>query len=232
MKKMGIVGGIGPESTVDYYRLVIKTYQEMTGDRNYPEVVINSINMTKMLQMVSDRDWDSLVGYLASAVKELENAGAAYAVMASNTPHIVFDEVLAVSGIPLLSIVTETCKKAKELGLQRVGLFGTGFTMKADYYARVFEKEGISVIVPGEKEQEYIHNRIFSELQALVIRKETKEGLLAIVRKMIQESGIDGIVLGCTELPLILDKDEYGIKFLNTSLIHMESALKYGLSET
>ena len=230
MKKLGIIGGIGPESTVDYYRLSIKKYQEMTGGANYPELLINSIDMTKMLQMVSDKEWDNLTGYLSDALKALINAGAEYAVIASNTPHIVFDEVLALSNIPVLSIVAETCKKAKALGLKRVGLLGTGFTMKADYYARVFDKEGISVIVPDAGEQEYIHTKIFSELQSLVIKEETQKGLLAIVKRMIDDSRIEGIILGCTELPLILDQDEYGIKFLNTSLIHVESAVRYGLS--
>jgi len=229
MKKLGIIGGIGPESTVDYYRLSIKKYQEMTGGVNYPELLINSINMTKMLQMVSDKEWDSLIGYLSGALKELANAGAEYAVIASNTPHIVFDEVQALSSIPVLSIVAETCQKAQALGLKRVGLLGTGFTMKADYYARVFDKEGISVIVPDAGEQEYIHTKIFSELQSLVIKEETQKGLLAIVKRMINDSRIEGIILGCTELPLILDRDEYGISFLNTSLIHVESAIRYGL---
>ncbi|MBU7005226.1 aspartate/glutamate racemase family protein [Phosphitispora fastidiosa] len=229
MQKLGIIGGMGPESTIDYYRLAIKKYREMTGGADYPELLINSISMTKMLQMVSDKEWDSLTGYLSGALKELANAGAEYAVIASNTPHIVFDEVQALSSIPVLSIVAETCQKAKALGLKRVGLLGTGFTMKADYYTRVFEKEGIAVIVPDAGEQEYINTKIFAELQSLVIKAETKKELLAIVKRMIDDSKIEGVVLGCTELPLILDRDEYGISFLNTSLIHVESAIRYGL---
>lgn len=228
MKKLGIVGGIGPESTVDYYRMLIKGYQEFKSDGTYPELLINSINMTKMLQMVSDNRMDSLIIYLSDAIKALAGAGAEYALMASNTPHIVFDEVLKLSPIPVLSIVEETCKKARSLGLKKVGLLGTRFTMQSDYYARVFELEGISVIVPDHEEQEYIHTKIFSELQSLVIKDETKQGLLAIIKRMADEEGIEGLILGCTELPLILTQDEFGVKFLNTSLIHVESAINYG----
>lgn len=232
MKKLGIVGGIGPESTVDYYRLLIKGYQELKGDGNYPELLINSINMTKMLEMVAKNEMESLVIYLSEALKALASAGAEYAVMASNTPHIVFDQLQVSSPIPILSIVEETCKKVKSLGLKRVGLLGTRFTMQTDYYAKVFERYGISVIVPGQEEQEYIHTKIFSELQSLVVKDETKQGLLAIVKRMNDEEGIEGLILGCTELPLILTQDEFGIKFFNTSLIHVESAINYGSQQT
>lgn len=229
MKKPGIVGGIGPESTVDYYRLFIKMYQGLKGDGNYPELLINSVNMTKMLRMVGSNEWQDLIVYLSDSIKALADAGAEYALIASNTPHIVFNEVTALSPIPILSIVEETCKKAKFLGLKKVGLFGTRITMQTDYYARVFEREGITVFVPNDGEQEYIHAKIFSELQSLVIKEDTKQGLLMIVKRMMNEDGIEGLVLGCTELPLILTQDEYGIKFLNTSLIHVEGAINYSL---
>lgn len=228
MKKLGIVGGIGPESTVDYYRMLIKGYQKLKGDGNYPELLINSINMTKMLQMVADKRMDSLITYLSDALKALASAGAEYALIASNTPHIVFDDVLKLSPIPVLSIVVETCKKAKSLGFKKVGLLGTRFTMQTDYYTEVFEREGISVAVPSNDEQEYIHTKIFSELQSLIIKDETKQGLLAIVKRMADEEGIQGLILGCTELPLILTQDEFGVEFLNTSQIHVESAIDYG----
>jgi len=217
---------MGPESTVEYYRLFMKAYQDEIDDGNYPELLINSINMRKMLEMVSNKEWERLILFLSEAIKALANAGADYVLIASNTPHIVFDELLALSPIPILSIVEETCRKAKALGLKKIGLFGTRVTMQTDFYAKVFEREGISVFVPNEDEQDYIHTKIFSELQSLVLKEETKTGLLLIVKRMIDEEGIEGLVLGCTELPLILTQDEYGIKFLNTSKIHVESAIR------
>jgi len=228
MKKIGIIGGIGPESTVDYYRLFIKRFQELMDDGSYPELLINSINMTKMLQMVANKEMEGLVLYISDALQALAKAGAEYAVIASNTPHIVFDDVSVRSPIPVLSIVAETCKKAESLNLKKVGLLGTRFTMQTDYYVKEFERNGISVLVPNQEEQEYIHTKIFTELQSLVIKDETRDGLLAIVKRMIDEEGIEGLILGCTELPLILTHDEFGIIFLNTSLIHVESAVNYG----
>lgn len=227
--RLGIVGGIGPESTIDYYRMFIKMHQGITKDGSYPEVIINCIDMNKMLGMVGANNWQGLVDYLAQAVNQLASAGATYGLLASNTPHVVFEEVQARCQIPLLSIVEETCKKAKGMGLGRIGLLGTGFTMKSDYYKTVFEREGITVFIPNPEEQEYIHSKIFSELQNLIIKDETKEGLLSIVKRMSQDQGIEGVILGCTELPLILTEDELGIKFINTSQVHMESAIEYGL---
>lgn len=161
--KIGIIGGIGPESTVDYYQLIIKAYRDKKNDGNYPEIIINSINMTKMLTFVSNNEWDKLVSYLSEAVKSVSDAGAQFAVIASNTPHMVFNEVQALSPIPTLSIVEETYKYAMSLGMQKVGLLGTKFTMQSDYYQKVFERNGISVVVPNSQEQDYIHNKLMSE---------------------------------------------------------------------
>lgn len=226
--KLGIVGGIGPESTIDYYRMFIKEYQSIAKDGSYPEVTINCIDMSKMLRMVGSQNWQGLVEYLSQSINQLANAGATYGLLASNTPHIVFEELQAMCKIPLLSIVEETCKKTKNIGLNKVGLLGTGFTMKADYYQKVFEREGLSISVPSAEEQQYIQNKIFSELQALIIKDETKAGLLTIVKRMLDEHGIEGVILGCTELPLILTEDVFGLKFINTSQVHVESAIKFG----
>lgn len=228
--KLGIVGGIGPESTIDYYRMFIKEYQSIVKDGSYPELTINCIDMSKMLGMVGRQDWQGLVDYLYFSVAQLVNAGATYALLASNTPHVVFEELQDRCNIPLLSIVEETCKKTKSIGINKIGLLGTGFTMKSDYYQKVFEREGLSIFVPSEEEQEYIHNKIFSELQSLIITDETKTGLLSIVKRMLGDHGVEGVILGCTELPLILTEDEFGLRFINTSQVHIESAIKYGLS--
>lgn len=229
MKKLGIVGGIGPESTIDYYRMYIKEFQALTKDESYPELIINNIDMAKMLRLVKLEEWNQLIKYLANAVNDLAIAGAQFGLLASNTPHIVFEEVQSIAKIPLISIVEETCKKTKSAGIGRVGLLGTAFTMQADYYQKIFLRNGIEVSVPNEDEQEYIHNKIFSELQQMIIKEETREELLLIVKRMGDTAGIEGVILGCTELPLILTKDKFGIKFINTSKVHVESAIKYSL---
>jgi aspartate racemase len=218
-----MIGGVGPESTMDYYQRLIKLYQKNVSGDNYPEIIINSINMTAMLKFVSGKDWDGLADMLADAVRELQNAGADLAFIASNTPHIVFEQVRRVSPIPLVSIVEATRMEAEKLGLKKVGLLGTLFTMQSSYYQAEFDKSGIAVVVPSEEERRYIQQKLFAEIEHGVFLEETRNGLLKIIKRLIADESIDGVILGCTELPLILTKSEYGIPFLNTAEIHAQS---------
>jgi aspartate racemase len=224
--KIGMIGGIGPESTVDYYQRLIKLYQKNISGDDYPEIIINSINMTAMLKFVSGEDWESLISMLADALRALHNAGADLAFIASNTPHIVFEQVRRASPIPLISIVDATRMEAEKLGLKKVGLLGTLFTMQSIYYQAEFDKSGIAMVVPNEAEQQYIQQKLFSEIENGVFLEETQNGLLKIVKRLIDDTAIDGVILGCTELPIILTKDEYGIPFLNTTKIHVHRIFK------
>ena len=161
-----------------------------------------------------------------SIVVSLHKAGAEFAVIGSNTPHVVFDKVRSSSPIPMLSIVEETRKNAQERGLKKLGLLGTSFTMESDFFKKPFGDNKMEVIVPEKADQELIHHRLFSEIE-LGIFKDSREELLSIVKKMIDKHYIDALILGCTELPLILDKDEFGIPFLNTTAIHAESIVNF-----
>ncbi|MCH3916292.1 MAG: amino acid racemase [Spirochaetia bacterium] len=220
--KIGMIGGIGPESTVDYYQRLIRLYQKNISSNEYPGIIINSINMTAMLKFISDDDRKGLITMLSDAVHSLYKAGADLAFIASNTPHIVFDEVQRISPIPLVSIVEATRMKAEQLSLKKIGLLGTLFTMQSSYYQDEFNHSNIEVIVPDEVEKQYIQQKLFSEIEQGVFLEETKNGLLKIIRRLIAEKSIDGVVLGCTELPLILTESEYGIPFLNTTEIHAQ----------
>jgi len=224
--KVGIVGGIGPESTVDYYKSIIMEYQRKFHDDNYPRIVIDSVNMKEMLSYVGARDWDSLTGMLVKSVGYLSASGADFAVIASNTPHVVFDRVSSKVGLQMLSIVEETCKKSRLLGLKRLGLLGTGFTMKENFYSAAFAAAGMEIVLPNIDEQEYIQKKLFSEIEFGVIKNETKYGLLSIAGRMCEEDGIDGLILGCTELPLILKDGEGKVPFLDTAQIHVESIVE------
>ncbi|MBP2655205.1 MAG: aspartate racemase [Firmicutes bacterium] len=224
--KIGIVGGIGPESTVEYYKSIIAEYQKLKTDGNYPQIVIESINMKEMLDLVAQREWNGLVNLLVKALKNLSYVGADFAVIASNTPHIVFDKIKENIPIPVLSIVEETCKKANELKLKKVGLLGTAFTMKEEFYKNCLLKGGIDTVLPVEGEQEYIHEKIFSELEMGIAKESTKKEFIAIINRMIKEDSIEGLVLGCTELPLILKNGDCKIPFLNTVEIHVGSIAK------
>jgi aspartate racemase len=161
MKKIGMIGGIGPESTVDYYHRIIKLYQERIDKNHYPEIIINSIDMTNMLQLVSDGNRKGLISLLSDSVNSLHEAGADFAFIASNTPHIVFDQVQKASPIPLVSIVEAARKKADDLGLRKAGLLGTLFTMQSDYYQNEFDKSGIKTVTPNLNEQQYIRRSCF-----------------------------------------------------------------------
>lgn len=227
MNTVGIVGGIAPESTIEYYRFIISSYLDRENNGNYPQIIINSINMKKMLDLIGANKLIEVSEYLASEVNKLAAAGADFALLASNTPHIVFDEIQKVSPLPMISIVEVTCEKAKEIGVKKVGLYGTKFTMKGGFYDKVFNKQNIDVIVPDDKTQDYIHDKYMSELVKGVILDETKNGLLNIAAKIKEEHGIQGLILGGTELPLILkESDDPNLPFLDTTRIHVESIIK------
>jgi aspartate racemase len=226
MKTIGIIGGIGPESTVDYYKRIIEAFR-IEGSLAAPEIIIYSIDLQEALELVSGEQWERLVYLLVQKIKALQRAGADVAVISANTAHIVFDQVQAKSPIPLLSIVTATCEYAGRLALKRVGLLGTKFTMQSNFFASPFAASGISVVVPSAEDQEYIHDKLMTEIELGVFTAETRAGLLAVVERMIASDRIDGVILGCTELPLILEKDEFGIPFLNTTAIHVERIVEY-----
>lgn len=226
MKKVGIIGGIGPESTMDYYKSIISLYRKESGVSDYPEIVINSINMTEMLSYVSQENYNALINQLLNSINNLKAAGADFAVIASNTPHVVFDRVSDKSSLPLISIVEAACLRASMLGLKRVLLIGTAFTMKSHFYRSCFSKYLIELFVPEKEEQEQIHNIIFPELEDGIVVPEKKEIMMSICSRIIKKKKIDGIVLGCTELPLMLKNDDFDIEVLNTTEIHVHAVVE------
>jgi aspartate racemase len=231
MKKIGIIGGIGPESTVEYYKLIIGAFHDRKAVLGYPEIIIYSANLSALMKILEAGDWERLTDWLSEKVVALQKAGAEFAVIGSNTPHIVFDKVSSRSPIPMLSIIEETRKVAQKRGLKKLGLLGTRFTMESDFFKKPLESKEVSVIVPEPQDQELIHHRLFSEIELGIINDSTRKELLSIVKKMIDRHSIDAVILGCTELPLILDKDEFGIPFLNTTAIHAESIVKFCLEK-
>jgi aspartate racemase len=231
MRTLGIIGGIGPESTIEYYRLILASYRALRPDGGYPPLVINSINLTKMLDLIAANRLSEVTEYLLSEVKRLEQAGADFGLLAANTPHIIFDDLERRSPIPLISIVQSTCQAAKALNLKTVGLLGTRFTMQGQFYPEVFSRQGITLVVPDLGDQDYIHTKYMGELVKGVFLPETREGLLAIVDRLRKRTHIQAVILGGTELPLILrEGDDGGIPFLDTTRIHAQSAVARMLS--
>jgi aspartate racemase len=227
LKNLGIIGGIAPESTVAYYRQIIAGYRARWADGSYPAIIINSINLSTMRDLIFAGQNAELVTFMSAEIQKLAAAGADFGLLASNTPHLVFDELESRSSIPLLSIVRATCQAAKARGLKKVGLIGTRFTMNGKFYPQVFAREGIAIVAPGPEDQEYTHNKYMDELVNEILIPETRDGLLAVVERMKQSSGIEAVILGGTELPLLLrDSGDTEVPFLDTTRIHVEAAVE------
>ena len=236
MKTVGIIGGIGPESTIEYYRFIIEGYRERQSGTgilpvdshaqdaratSYPSIIINSVDLNRLIGWINAGELGPFTDYLVAGVEQLANAGADFAVLAANTPHIVFDQIRERSRLPLISIAEATCAKALESGLQRLGLLGTRFTMEAKFYPEVFARAGLTIITPNETERTFVNEKYFGELLKNVFLPETRDQLLAIIHQIKQRDGIDGLILGGTELPLILRGAESELPFLDTTRIHV-----------
>jgi aspartate racemase len=223
-----MVGGIGPESTVDYYRLILKRLREQAGAQA-PGVFINSVNVERLLELAAQDDPTDLVTYLADAVGALARAGAELAFFAANTPHVVFDLVHSRVPIPLVSIVRATCQAARAQGLRRLGLLGTRFTMEGRFYQDVLASEGITVVVPDPADLEYVHEKYASELVPGTFTDETRAGMMAVIDRLRRRDAIDGVILGGTELPLLLREVHEPIPFLDTARIHVDAIVNEAL---
>lgn len=229
-KLIGIIGGIGPESTIDYYRLFVSIYREHRRDA-YPPVLINSIDLARVLKLVGANDLSGLAAYMLEEIHRLARAGATHGLLSSNTPHIAFDQIEDASPIPLISIVETACRAAVERRLRRVGLFGTRFTMQGGFYQKVFSREGIEVAIPEAGDQKFIHDTYLNELVNGIVRPETRERYIAIARAMKAEQGIEALILGGTELPLLLrGAIDIGVVLLDTAHLHVERAVAELLS--
>jgi len=226
MKTLGIVGGLGPESTIDYYRFIIAQFRKRDPEHRYPQIVINSLDVDRAIALLNAERLDDLAGYVAKGVEVLVCAGADFGCIAANTPHLVFDGIQRRSAIPLISIVGAAAQHAKALGLNRVGFLGTGFTMKANFYPEEFQRSGISLVRPSESEREFIHKKYLGELLNNEFLPETRQEILHIANRMRTEDGVEAVVLAGTELPLLLRDSGSDIKFLDTTVIHVDAIVE------
>jgi aspartate racemase len=223
MQTAGMIGGLGPESTIDYYRSIIARSRARNAQAEYPHIVINSLDVDKGIAMLNAGRLEDLADYLVAGIQLLVRAGADFGFIAANTPHLVFDNVQSRSAIPLLSIVRATAQRATALGLKNVGLFGTGFTMGASFYPEEFQRSGIAIVRPNESEREFIHQKYIGELLNNQFLPDTRKAILRIANRMRSEEGVEAIVLAGTELPLLLRDSGTDINFLDTTVIHVEA---------
>ena len=220
MKKAGLIGGMGPQSTMPYYNGIVYGVRERTRPDFFPNLTIESINVFEVLGYCGRRDYEGLTDHVLAAVQNLAAAGCDFAVLTANTTHIIFDRLAARTPIPLLSIVEATCAEALSRGYRRIALLGTTFTMTGEFYKEPFRRNGIEVVVPSAEEMQLIDRRITDELELGDIRPSTLAEFQTIIARMSREEGAEAVVLGCTELPLLLNDANSPLPTLDTVAIH------------
>lgn len=218
MKAIGIVGGIGPESTIDYYRLFIAA--------GHTKIIIVSVAVENLLGMMMRDDTTGVADYLSGAIDQLANAGADVAIIAANTPHIVFDELRQRARVPMVSIIEAAASHAAAHGMRKVGLLGTRFTMQGRFYPDVFARRDLSVVPPSAADLEYVHAKYIGEFLKNQFLPETRAGVLGVIDRLKEEQGIEAVILGGTELPILLRADEHGgVPLLDTTRMHVDAVL-------
>ena len=226
--RIGILGGMSYESTIKYYTRILEKYYQKKQDYAYPEIVIFSLNFQRVIDLEHGNNKDEYIDYLMEGIKSLEKAGANFILMAANSPHAVYEDLIQLAKVPILSIVKATAEKAQRENLSKLLLLGIKFTMQSSFYQEFFAKLNMRIITPSELEQDTINQIIFDELVIGNYTEESKHKLLNI----ISNYGIDGVILGCTELPLILQQKDTNIKLLDTVEVHVEAALKHYLIQS
>lgn len=231
MTTLGIVGGLGPESTIDYYRRILGAW-EQDDPRTAPSIVIDSLDVQRALDLVQ-RDRPALTEYLLGSLRRLAGAGVDFAAMTANTPHIVFDELVARSPVPLVSIVEVCAEEARARGLARLALLGTRFTMEAPFYPEVCARYGVTVVPPDAADRVWVHERYVGQLLKGEFRDDTRADFIALVRRLRDGEGVEGVILGGTELPLLLPTPVIAdIPALDTTALHVAAIVKRLRHET
>ncbi len=224
-KIVGMVGGLGPFATVDYYRRTLAEW-ERRFPGSAPRIVIDSLDVERVLRLVAV-DRGALIEYVVGSVKRLEAAGAHFAVITSNTTHVVFDDVTARCSIPLVSIVETCADEAARLKLQRCALIGARFTMESTLYPQAFTRRGLDIVTPNEKERAWIHERYVGQLLKGDFREETRTELVSIVQRLHEKHTVDAVILGGTELPLLLRATTVaGLPVLDTTGLHVDAIVR------
>lgn len=230
MKKLGLIGGMGPESTIPYYRDIVHGVHARAG--RFPLMSIESVDVFHVLHLESEGRLEELADYLSDALERVVASGAEVGALCANTPHLVFDELQARCPIPLISIVEACRDEASRRGFTRLGLLGTAPTMGGCFYQRAFCGAGMDLVVPNKEDQCYVAQKISEELEFGVLRDETRAGLADVVQRLRDAEGVEAIVLGCTELPLILNDGVTCVPCLDTIAIHVSALVEAVLEPT
>ena len=228
-RTIGILGGMSPESTIEYYQYITRAYTEQFGDYGYPEIIIDSVSFQPYVDWPAQGRWDLVTQGLVAAAKNLERAGADFIVIATNTMHLVLDDIQSQIDTPILSLLDAVADVIEEAGQKTVGLLGTQFTMEKNFYQAALAKRGIKVLTPNTDDRAFVNTVIYEELVAGSIRDESRQGYLRIIEKLAQ-SGAEGIILGCTEIPLLVTSADTDLPLFDTTTIHARAALDFALA--
>jgi aspartate racemase len=228
MKKIGLVGGISWSSTLDYYRLLNVEVNKKQGGLNFAECIIYSVNFEQFQRFNAEHNWDATFELLGHAAESLKLAGADMIVLCANTAHVVAERIHERTGLPLIDIREATALSVRAKGLRKVGLLGTVYTMEMDFYKDVLQAHGIEAIVPDKEERDYIEDTLVHELGKGIVKNETREAYLQIINTLISR-GAEGIILGCTEIPLLIQQGDVSIPVFNTTYIHAQAAVQFAL---
>jgi aspartate racemase len=223
-KKIGLLGGLTPESTVLYYRYITSEYTKRYGDYGFPEILIHSVTFQDFMDWARGGNWDAAADKMVEIFDGLKGAGADFGLMTANTPHLVFDEVAGRTSLPLLSIVEVTVEKVRNSGLRAVGLLGTETTMNSPMYPETLGAHGIETVLPDPEDRAELSRIIYEELSGAVLKPESKNEYLRVIGEL-EERGAQGIILGCTEIPMLIEKKDVPIPLFDTTRIHAEAAL-------
>jgi aspartate racemase len=229
MKKLGLIGGISWVSTADYYRFINEGVNKQLGGVNFAECMIYSFNYNDIKRNNDNNDWETTFNMLSKACQSLKNSGAEAIVLCANTMHLIADRIQESVDLPLIHIATETAKEIQKKDIKKVGLLGTKFTMELDFFTDKLKAQNIEAIIPELEDRAFIHETIFNELGKGLILESTKERYLSIIEKLIK-NGAEGIILGCTEIPLLVKQDEVKVPVFDTAMIHSNAAIAFALS--
>lgn len=226
MKKIGLIGGTGPESTLLYYKEINRLVSDKTDGKHFPEFMIDSVDLFHTVEMIDQERYADVTQYLAASAQRLAASGMDYVAFTAVTCHVVFPEVAALCPVPMVSIPEATAEYAQQKGYKRVGVLGTIYTMSKDYLSKPIESHGIEVVFPSDADKERVSRLIYGELEYGIIKPQTVAELAEVVRRMKEERGIDAVVLGCTELPLALNDEVCPVPCLDTVKIHIDKLVK------
>jgi aspartate racemase len=226
MKKIGLIGGITPESTVLYYQILNRLNANQLGKTHSAELIITSFDFGQISQLVEEGRWDLLNKKMAEAGTNLENAGASCILICANTMHLCIDAVRKVVRIPVIHIADSTAKEIQKKGIQKVALLGTKYTMEKDFFRDILKKHAIATIIPDVEERDEIHRIIYDELAQGEFKKSSKEKYLKIIDSLILK-GAKGIILGCTEIPLLINQNDVSLPIFDTTKIHAAAGFEF-----